>query len=239
MTSLVASFALQSYLVYTDDTAVEVEPLSAAALEGQTLWRRHNCQSCHQIYGFGGFLGPDLTNAAGRMTREHLDEILTLGRAPMPAFEFTSAEIGAIEAYLQALDTTGVGQARRTPPVDREQLALAIDRQAERHPMGEEAKEGMEVFGGTCSTCHTLFQPTSLGPFVAPDLSNVAERTSDSEIDLVLAEGRPARGMPAASLSEHERRCIIRYFNWVATHRQALMPPGLEENRGLPWWEFR
>ena len=239
MTGLVAAFAVQSYLVYTDDTALAITPLTDTELEGQALWRRHNCQSCHQIYGFGGFLGPDLTNAAGRLTHEHLDQILTEGRGSMPAFHFSSNEVTALESYLQALDETGIGQARRAPPVDTELLTQAIERQNREHPMEDEAREGMETFGGSCSVCHTLFQSTALGPFVAPDLSTIAERVSNSEIDLVLANGRPARGMPASSLSPEGRRCVVRYFEWVATHRDALMPPGREDFDSLPWWEYR
>ncbi len=239
MMSLVGAFAVQSYLVYTDDTALDVKPLSETALAGQTLWRRNNCQSCHQIYGFGGFLGPDLTNAAGRLTRDRLDEVLTEGVSPMPAYHFSEEEIDAIDAYLHSLDSTGVGQARRAPPVDMALLAAAIDEQARRFPLGTEAEEGRVVFEGTCSVCHTLFQPTALGPFLAPDLSAVADRVPAAEIDEVLSMGRPARGMPASGLGEHERHCVLQFFEWVATHRADLMPPNLEGSDGLPWWEYR
>ena len=29
---------------------------------GRIVWQKNNCQSCHQLYGLGGYLGPDLTN---------------------------------------------------------------------------------------------------------------------------------------------------------------------------------
>jgi len=239
MGSLVAAFAVQTYLVYTDATANDTAPLHGAAIEGQSIWRRHNCQSCHQIYGFGGFLGPDLTNAADRLPRETLDEILTEGRSPMPAFHFSDGEIDALEAYLHALDATGIGQARRAPPVDRELLRAAIETQARETPPTEAAMAGMRTFGGACSACHTLFQPTPLGPFVAPDLSAVTERVPPGEIDRLLAEGRLTRGMPASGLSPAARREVVSYLEWIASHREVLMPPGSGETDALPWWEFR
>ena len=73
---LVAAFAVQTWLVYSDDAGYATPPLSGPARRGQELWLRHNCQSCHQIYGYGGFLGPDLTNAAERLNRDRLEAAL-------------------------------------------------------------------------------------------------------------------------------------------------------------------
>ena len=100
MALLVFAYVVQTGIVYFDDTADSREALSPLALEGRQIWHAHNCQACHQFYGFGGFLGPDLTNAAGRLTRPRLDQVLTKGVLPMPAFWMSSREIDAIEAYL-------------------------------------------------------------------------------------------------------------------------------------------
>ena len=62
MLALVCAFVAQTWLVYADPAGKRT-PLSPLAARGRALWHRRNCQSCHQIYGFGGFLGPDLTNA--------------------------------------------------------------------------------------------------------------------------------------------------------------------------------
>ena len=92
MDGLVAAFAAQTTLVYLDDAASTFETLTEEAVRGRRLWHKHNCQSCHQIHGFGGFLGPDLTNAAQRLTDERLEEVLTVGVAQMPAFHLNEDE---------------------------------------------------------------------------------------------------------------------------------------------------
>ncbi len=50
MAFLVAMFAVQTFLVYSDNTGRDLPPLSDAALEGRALWLSHNCQACHQLY---------------------------------------------------------------------------------------------------------------------------------------------------------------------------------------------
>lgn len=64
-TLLVATFAIQTALVYSDERA---DGLSEPAIRGRELWYANACQVCHQVYGNGGFLGPDLTNAARSVT---------------------------------------------------------------------------------------------------------------------------------------------------------------------------
>lgn len=107
---LVAAFAVQGFLVYTDETAANARELSSAALEGRAIWQAKNCAACHQIYGFGGFLGGDLTNAARHLSRARLEYVLTSGSLQMPAFRLAPAEIDAVHAFLSEVDRTGVGQ---------------------------------------------------------------------------------------------------------------------------------
>ena len=69
------------------DTPVRTPPLDDLARAGRALWHDHNCQTCHQIYGFGGFLGPDVTNGAQRLgdadgTPEALAELRARPAAP-------------------------------------------------------------------------------------------------------------------------------------------------------------
>ncbi len=107
---LVACFVSLSGLVYFDPAPGPA--LSEVAREGRRIWHDHNCQSCHQLYGFGGFLGPDLTNAALRVRPERLRRLLVEGSGVMPAFGLTTSEIDAVDAFLEAMNETGQGQAK-------------------------------------------------------------------------------------------------------------------------------
>jgi nitric oxide reductase subunit C len=241
MSSLVACFAIQTGLVYSDETAYQNAPLTSLALEGRELWMEHNCQTCHQIYGFGGFLGPDLTNAAGRLTRDRLEQVLTVGSLQMPAFGFSSREIAAMESYLVALNDTGIGQARKYIPVPAQEIFAAMDAQAEAQPMSEAAAAAYGMFKTICASCHTPFRSTPLGQFLAVDLSDVHSRLSESEIRKVLSEGRPAKGMVITPLTQTEQDGMLEFLEWLNAQREPLMqqvgePTPLES---LPWWEYR
>ena len=81
---LVACFVIQSGLVYSDDLDIV---LSCDAVEGRKLSHDGACQVCHQLWGQGGFLGPDLTNAASRLDQTRFASLLTVRSGQMPAFE--------------------------------------------------------------------------------------------------------------------------------------------------------
>ena len=83
LVSLVLVFFVQTWFVYSDEAGRATPALSAEAARGRELWHEHNCQSCHQIHGFGGFLGPDLTNATLRLTDARLEAVLTGGAGPI------------------------------------------------------------------------------------------------------------------------------------------------------------
>lgn len=81
--------------------------LNAQASRGKILWQENNCSSCHQVYGLGGYLGPDLTNVYSRGTTAYLKGIIKSGTAVMPAFDFSDDELEALAVYLRFLDSTG------------------------------------------------------------------------------------------------------------------------------------
>ncbi|MCP4808866.1 MAG: cytochrome c [Proteobacteria bacterium] len=107
---LSACFIGQTALVYSDDPGPT--QLDATATRGAEVWHEQNCQACHQLYGYGGFLGPDLTNFATRGDEARLGAWLAAGPGAMPAFELPPDDQAALWAWLQAIDSTGVGQAR-------------------------------------------------------------------------------------------------------------------------------
>lgn len=239
---LVLAFVVQTLLVYTDSVASSTPGFDQIALRGRALWHQNNCNACHQLYGFGGFLGPDLTNAMSRVNRKRLDSILTDGFGQMPAFHFDAEQIDAIQAFLEVLDRTGRGQARRARSLDRETIASAVLGRAETQPMSEAAERGWERFRGICSSCHVLFRATPLGPFSAPDLSDVTARLSEEEIHTVLENGRVERGMPPSGLAEPDRNELLDWFRWLERNRLSIQQDGAVGgggDQGLPWFEFK
>ena len=106
-----AAFIMQSYLVYFDQAGRTGGPLSVDARYGKQIFQKHNCQACHQVYGFGGFLGPDLTNSTTRLPLETFKSIIKVGPGQMPSFNLTNTETHALYQYFVALNQTGLSQA--------------------------------------------------------------------------------------------------------------------------------
>lgn len=85
--------------------------------EGKRLFQQYNCAACHQVYGLGGYLGPDLTTAWSdpRRGEAYLKAMLLSGGARMPNFHFTPAQIEALLSYLRYVDTTATTQSSKLP----------------------------------------------------------------------------------------------------------------------------
>ena len=97
--SLACCFFGQTAMVYSDESDTR---MSDSAVAGAKLWHEGNCQSCHQIYGFGGFLGPDLTNAASRLGEgfePRLQAVVSEGPGQMPAYSWNTAQVRTIAAF--------------------------------------------------------------------------------------------------------------------------------------------
>lgn len=244
MAFLVTCFVVQSSLVYFDPSP---EPgLSHEAQLGRTVWHRHNCQSCHQFYGFGGFLGPDLTNATSRVTTEHLTQMLTEGSGQMPAFHLADHEISAVAAFLSAMNETGQGQAKLETRARMELARSASIQKAFREVLAETddstAADGHRLFVGRgCMGCH--FSPTS-SVIGAPDLVGVCDRLSREEIMTVFQNGR-SPGMPPTLLSADERETVHEFFLWLREHQDSIRSqsgvPEIDPEviwSEIPWWEF-
>jgi nitric oxide reductase subunit C len=103
------SFLLFSWKVYTD-TEIPVLTLSEEAANGKKLWQKHNCISCHQLYGLGGFMGPDLTNVMSDPAKGELyvSAILKHGMNRMPDYKFTDEEINALMEFFIHTDQSGI-----------------------------------------------------------------------------------------------------------------------------------
>ena len=106
--TLCLAFIPYSVYVYTRGTeASHVAPMSDEARVGQQLFQEHNCVACHQFYGLGGYMGPDLTNVVSNRGSAYARAFLMSGTQRMPNFNLNDAELDAMIAFLEFVDTTG------------------------------------------------------------------------------------------------------------------------------------
>jgi nitric oxide reductase subunit C len=111
--SLFITYLIYSAAVYTKgtETVVSINPDEGAKMRyGKQLYQQYNCTSCHQVYGLGGYLGPELTTAYSDPNRGELymRAFLQAGGQRMPNFHFNKDEINAIISYLKYIDETAI-----------------------------------------------------------------------------------------------------------------------------------
>jgi nitric oxide reductase subunit C len=88
------------------DPKTELKAPGIAALKGKAIWQEKNCQSCHQLYGLGGYMGPDLTNVAAK-GHAYLNAFMKKGTTRMPDFHLSDSEISELTAFLQWVNSSG------------------------------------------------------------------------------------------------------------------------------------
>lgn len=79
---------------------------------GRLVFQKYNCQSCHQIFGLGGYLGPDLTNVSSRLPEPAIRQLLRFGIKQMPPYALSEEEHESLFAYLRQLDLSGSADPR-------------------------------------------------------------------------------------------------------------------------------
>lgn len=84
--------------------------MSNDAKEGKQIFQKYNCSACHQLYGLGGFLGPELTTVISDSTRGEIYAmaILRSGTSRMPQFHLKDKEIDQLISFLKYVDTTAI-----------------------------------------------------------------------------------------------------------------------------------
>ncbi|MGP8214514.1 MAG: c-type cytochrome [Bacteroidia bacterium] len=89
--------------------------LSPSAKKGKLLFQKYNCGACHQIYGLGGYMGPDLTNVMSipLIGETYARSILANGTNKMPNFKLTPEEIDDLIAYFLYVDKTGISPVKK------------------------------------------------------------------------------------------------------------------------------
>ena len=83
-------------------------------VEGARLFREKGCQFCHQVEGYGGRRGPDLSDVAARMKPDEITARITNGGPNMPAYVRTLTP-----AQVRSLDGVPVHPQAVTEPVLR------------------------------------------------------------------------------------------------------------------------
>ena len=106
--TLCVVFVFYSGYVYTKGTeAVHVPVMGDIERRGAEVYQQYNCVACHQFYGLGGYMGPDLTNVVSNRGEPYARAFIAAGTATMPNLGLASEEIDAVVAYLAFVDKTG------------------------------------------------------------------------------------------------------------------------------------
>lgn len=106
---LIGLFSIYNYIIYTSKTAYNTVHLSEKAILGENIWLQNNCNSCHQIYGLGGYLGPDITNVYSKQGKgeKYIKTIVNSGINSMPKFNFSEVEKDHLVQFFKEIDQTG------------------------------------------------------------------------------------------------------------------------------------
>ncbi len=116
MAAFCAVFAVYSANVYTAGTETpEPSMLSRNVKNGMALFQDNNCIACHQFYGLGGYMGPDLTNVVSAPDKgaDYARAFIENGTDRMPNYNFTTTEIDDLVHFLDFVAASG-----RYPPRD-------------------------------------------------------------------------------------------------------------------------
>lgn len=106
ITLLIAFLGYSTTLYLTEPTALQSP--TVAAQKGKILWQEKNCISCHQLYGLGGHLGPDLTNVFAKRSEEYITVFLESGTQVMPNYNLSKEEIESFIEFFKYTNSTGV-----------------------------------------------------------------------------------------------------------------------------------
>ena len=103
---LLTAFICYSLFLYSA-LPVKTEIVRKEVDSGKMIWQQYNCNACHQVYGLGGFLGPDLTNVYSVKGSAYIQAFLKNGTTIMPNYQLTGREITDLTAFLESIDASG------------------------------------------------------------------------------------------------------------------------------------
>lgn len=105
-----ALFAAYSIYVWTAGTEkMQAVTPDLLAMTGMALYQEKNCTACHQFYGLGGHMGPDLTNVISAPDKgaDYARVFIEYGTVKMPNYGFSESEINALISFLKYVDSSG------------------------------------------------------------------------------------------------------------------------------------
>ena len=109
--SLCFLFLCYTIVVYTAGTASHTDlTLTGKAATGKLIFQEKNCIACHQLYGLGGYLGPELTTviSARGKGRDYARAFIRAGSVRMPNFHLTDEETDCLVEFLSGVDRTAL-----------------------------------------------------------------------------------------------------------------------------------
>ncbi len=111
------SFLGYSFSIYIKPLSIKEDTAfdKSMASTGQLVWQHYNCQSCHQLYNLGGYLGPDLTNVISHPDKGEkiIRAMVKSGTKQMPAFTLSDNEMNSLIEYLKSIDASGSSDLRK------------------------------------------------------------------------------------------------------------------------------
>jgi nitric oxide reductase subunit C len=115
--TLISLFVIHSLLVFTIGTDMDngKKFMTEDAQKGKLLFQKYNCTACHQLYGLGGYMGPDLTNVMSKQefAEAYVRAFLQSGTQRMPNFHLPEQEMKELVAYLKYVDKTGISPVKK------------------------------------------------------------------------------------------------------------------------------
>ncbi len=96
-------YCAQLYFVTSDNSHIPGVSLSDTGLKGREVWAKYNCQSCHQLFKLGGYLGPELTNIFDQHGKSegYVLAFILNGSQGMPALGVSESEAQQLAVYLK------------------------------------------------------------------------------------------------------------------------------------------
>jgi nitric oxide reductase subunit C len=112
---LCTSFIIYSFSIYLIPLSIDnsVNFDKKKATDGKIVWQKYNCQNCHQLYGLGGYLGPDLTNIYSNKGEIVIRTFIKSGIKQMPSFNLKEEDFSNLIEFLKSVDESGKSDPRK------------------------------------------------------------------------------------------------------------------------------